>query len=126
MQCVLHNLCIVACVVCEQLQYSCERHLSELATMSETGDSLSKCLALTAELQDFEKRSKVSCCSTFSDFLTSLHASNNARFIRSDFVTVGGCYCVKLFNMTTLELFDLDLYLLHVSYGIEGQGHGVG
>jgi len=28
--------------------------------MNEIGDSLGKCLALTAELKDFEKRSKVS------------------------------------------------------------------
>jgi len=46
--------------VCEQLQYSCERHLKELTAMNEIGDSLGKCLALTAELKDFEKRSKVS------------------------------------------------------------------
>jgi len=46
--------------VCEQLQYSCERHLNEFTAMNEIGDSLGKCLALTAELKDFEKRSKVS------------------------------------------------------------------
>jgi len=53
-----------------QLQFSCERHLSQLTTMRETGDSLNKCLALSAELKDFEKLSKVS----FVEILSSLHA----------------------------------------------------
>jgi len=43
-----------------QLQYSCEQHLSVLAAMHDVGDSLSKCLALIAKLNDFEKLSKVS------------------------------------------------------------------
>jgi len=49
-------MCVCAC---DQLQFSCERHLTELNTMHEPGDSLNKCLALTDELKDFEKRSKV-------------------------------------------------------------------
>ena len=48
-------------VVNVQLQYSCERHLSQLDAMTDNGDSLSKCLTLIAELKDFEKRSKVRC-----------------------------------------------------------------
>jgi len=55
--------------VCEQLQYSCERHLSELATMNEAGDSLGKCLTLTDELRDFEKRSEASFCNTYRRFV---------------------------------------------------------
>ena len=48
------------CLLFVQLQFSCERHLSQLAAMQDIGDSLSKCLTLAAELRDFEKLSKVS------------------------------------------------------------------
>ena len=95
----LWNFCAITGMVCEQLQYSCERHLSELATMNETGDSLCKCLALAAEFQDFEKRSKVNLL----PFFILLHASNNTHFCYSGQVGAGSCYCwCWSFDVTSL------------------------
>jgi len=48
------------CCVYLQLQFSCERQLTRLASMQDTGDSLSKCQSLIADFNDFEQLSKVS------------------------------------------------------------------
>ena len=63
------------CVVCLQLQFSCERHLTQLATMRETGEALSKCLALIVELKDFEKLSKVTFVAVFTSVLCIIACS---------------------------------------------------
>jgi len=80
---------LVTAALCVQLQFSCERHLSELTAMQQTGDSLSKCLSLVAELEDFEKLSKVGVC--LLKFLFRFHATFCTSDVAASLV-VDGCH----------------------------------
>ena len=49
--------------------------MTQLATMRETGEALSKCLALIVELKDFEKLSKVTFVAVFTSVLCIIACS---------------------------------------------------